>query len=83
MAPHHGAGKGWIFDVNIMRKEGGILDITVYRKLTHTDRYLHFQFHDLMHVKRDWSKCHYSMARDIILQKKEDLRVAKEEDDIL
>ena len=31
----------------------------------------------------NWSKCHYSMAGDITLQKKEDLRVAKEEDDIL
>ena len=56
MAPHHGAGKGWIlfpfFDVNLMRKEESTWDVTAYRKPTHTDRYLHFHFHHLIHVKR-------------------------------
>ena len=34
-----------LLDTKITRKEDGKLDITVYRKQTHTDRYLHFRSH--------------------------------------
>ena len=32
-------------DTKITRKEGGSLDVTIYRKPTHTDQYLHFDSH--------------------------------------
>ena len=39
-------------DTCIQRGGEGSLDITVYRKLTHTDLYLHFSSHHPRHVKR-------------------------------
>ena len=35
-----------------MRRDDGTIDITVYRKPTHTDRYLDFRSHHPSHVKR-------------------------------
>ena len=35
-------------DTKITRKEGGSLDVTIYRKPTHTDQYLHFDSHHLV-----------------------------------
>ncbi|XP_072044617.1 uncharacterized protein [Amphiura filiformis] len=32
-------------DTKITRKESGSLDVTIYRKPTHTDQYLHFNIH--------------------------------------
>ena len=32
-------------DTKITRKESGLLDVTIYRKPTHTDQYLHFDSH--------------------------------------
>ena len=43
----------------------GKLDITVYRKKTHTDRYLHFESHHPTHVKRGTVRCLYDRARNI------------------
>ena len=46
-------------DTRVMRKEDGKLDITVYCKQMHTDRYmyLHFRYHHPTHVKRDMVRC--------------------------
>ena len=47
------------------KKEDGSLNITVYRKPSHTDHYLDFQSHHPPHVKRDLVKCLYDRARGI------------------
>ena len=49
----------------LLRKEVGSLDITFYRKPTHTDHYLDFQSHHRLHVKRDLVRCLYDRARGI------------------
>ena len=51
-------------DTKLTRKEDGKLDITVYRKQTHTDRYLHFRSHHPTHVKRGTVRCLASCSRD-------------------
>ena len=38
-------------DTKITRKESGSLDVTIYRKPTHTDQYLHFDSHHLVSHK--------------------------------
>ena len=43
-------------DTRITRKVDGKLDVTVYRKPTHTDRYLHFKSHHPTHVKKRTGK---------------------------
>ena len=52
-------------DTLLRRKDDGSLDITVYRKPTHTDRYLHFQSHHPTHVRRGLVRCLYDRARSI------------------
>ena len=49
-------------DTRVTRKVEGKLDITVYRKPTHTDRYLHFSSHPT-HVKKGLVRCLYDRAR--------------------
>ena len=57
------------------------LDVTVYRKPTHTDRYLDFQSHHPSHVKRGLLRCLYDRARSITTRqdnlKKEECHLAK------
>ena len=52
-------------DTRVTRKVEGKLDITVYRKPTHTDRYLHFSSHHPTHVKKGLVRCLYDRARSI------------------
>ena len=63
-------------DTLLKRKNDGSLDITVYRKPTHTDRYLNFQAYHPIHVKRGLVRCLYDRAKKIVcsqdgLQKEE------------
>ncbi len=65
---HHGAGGGGslpFLDTRVTSLTNEKLDITVYRKKTHTDRYLHFESHHLTHVKRGAVRCFYDRARNI------------------
>ena len=52
-------------DTRVTRLTNGKLDITVYRKKTCTDRYLHFESHYPTHVKRGMVRCLYDRARNI------------------
>lgn len=49
-------------DTCIQQREGSGLDITVYRKPTHTDHYLHFSSHHPRHMKRGLVRCLYNRA---------------------
>ena len=53
-------------DTRVTRKVEGKLDITVYRKPTHTDRYLYFRSHHPTHVKKGLVRCLYDRARSIM-----------------
>ena len=50
-------------DTLVYRSDGGTL--SVYRKPTHTDRYLHFSSHHPTHVKRGLIKCLFNRARKV------------------
>ena len=52
-------------DTLLQRRDDGSLDVTVYRKPTHTYRYLDFQSHHPSHVKRGLVRCLYDRARSI------------------
>ena len=54
------------FDTLLRRRRDGSLDVSVYRKPTHTDRYLHLESHHLTHVKRGVVRCLHDRARGII-----------------
>ena len=49
----------------LRRREDGSLDVSIYRKPTHTDRYLHFESHHPTHVKRGMVRCLHDRAREI------------------
>ena len=53
-------------DMLLRRREDGSLDVSVYRKPTHTDRYLHFGSHHPTHVKRGVVRCLHDRARRVI-----------------
>ena len=44
-------------DTLLRRREDGTLDVSIYRKPTHTDRYLHFESHHPTLVKRGVVRC--------------------------
>lgn len=52
-------------DTLLWRKVDGSLDVTVYRKPTHTDRYLDFQSHHPPHVKRGLARYLHDKAKII------------------
>ena len=52
-------------DTRVTRLANCNLDITVYRKKTHTDRYLHFKSHNAPHVK---IRCLYNRVQNITQQ---------------
>ena len=58
-------GKISFLDCEPHRKEDGRLDVTVHRKATHTDRYLHFDSHHPTHVRRGVVKSLYDRARRV------------------
>ena len=75
-------------DTLLRRREDGSLDVSFYRKPTHTDLYLHFESHHPTHVKRGVVRCLHDRARGIIstqdnLQKEVDhlARVLKQNGD--
>ena len=53
-------------DMLLRRRENGSLDVSVYRKPTHTDQYLHFESHHPTHVKEGVVRCFHDTARGII-----------------
>ena len=53
-------------DTLLRRREDGSLNVSVYRKPTHTDRYLHFESHHPTHVKRGVVRCLHDRARRVI-----------------
>ena len=53
-------------DTLLRSREDGSLDISIYRKPTHTDHYLHFESNHPTHVKRGVVRCLHDRAREII-----------------
>ena len=45
--------------------DSGTLSFNVYRKPTHTDRYLHFSSHHPTHLKRGLVKCLFNRAKEV------------------
>ena len=62
-------------DALVSRNEDGTLKVSVYRKQTHTDRYLPFESHHPFHVKRGVVRCLVKRAGEI----SSDGRVLKKE----
>ena len=58
-------GKLPFLDTLLHCKNDGSLDISVYRKPTHTDRYLNFSSHHPRHVKEGIVSCLFHRARNI------------------
>ena len=54
-------------DANLTRKEDGTLNISVFRKQTHTDRYLQFNSHHPVSAKRAAVRSLFDRARNITL----------------
>ena len=53
-------------DCLVKRMENGDLSVSVYRKSTHTNRYLHYTSHHPLHVRRGVVKCLLDRARKLI-----------------
>ena len=49
----------------LLRKEDGSLDVSVYKKPTHMERYLNFKSHHPTDVKGGVVRCFHNMARGI------------------
>ena len=50
----------------LRRREDGSLDVSVYRKPTHTNRHLHFESHHPTHVKTGVVRCLHDRTKGII-----------------
>ena len=48
-------------DTLLTHREDGSIDVKVYHKHTHTDRYLQYTYHHPLHVKRGVASCSYSI----------------------
>ena len=55
-----------LLDTLLRRRENGSLDVSVYRKPTHTDQYLHFESQHPTHMKGGVVRCFHDTARGII-----------------
>ena len=53
-------------DTLLQKREDDGLDVTVYRKHTHTDQYLDFRSHHPSHVKRGLIKCLYDRVSSVV-----------------
>ena len=53
----------------LARREGGALDVAVYRKQTHMDRYSHFNSHHPVSAKRAAVRSLFDRARNVTLRK--------------
>ena len=65
---HHGEGrqqKSPLPQHTTRRKEDGGLDVSVYRKSTHTDRYLEYSSHHPTHVQSGVASCLFHQSRMI------------------
>ena len=58
-------GKIPFLDTLVSRQEDGSLEVSVYRKNTHTDRYLSSKSHHPVHVKRGVVHCLLRRAQDV------------------
>jgi hypothetical protein len=56
-------------DTRLTRREEGTLDVTVFRKPTYTDRYLHFNSHHPVSAKRAAVRSLFDRARNVTLLK--------------
>ena len=52
-------------DCHLHRTENSKLTVSVYRKKTHTDKYLNFDSHHPVHVKKGVVKCLYNRAKKV------------------
>ena len=52
-------------DTLLTRRGDGSIDTGVYRKTTHTDRYLQYSSHHTAHVKRGGASCTFHRARTV------------------
>lgn len=52
-------------DTLLTRREDGSINIGMYRKKTHTDRYLQYTSHHPLHVKRGVASCLLDRARTV------------------
>ena len=64
-------------DTKLTRREGGALDVTVFRKSTHMDRYLHFSSNHPASAKRAAVRSLFDRARNVTLRKE---KLQKEEE---
>ena len=53
-------------DCDIMRNTDGSLTISIHRKSTHTDKYLHYNSHHPLHVRRGVVQCLFNRAEKLV-----------------
>ena len=63
-------------DCDIMRNTDGSLMISIHRKSTHTDKYLHYNSHHPLHVRRGVVQCLFNRAEELVTTE-EDLKKEK------